>query len=158
MIYIEALTKQHYSAINAIQLDQQQNKFSANGEQFLAAIDLDSDGYVIKSDNLLIGYFKIDKQYAEKYDFCPPESLGIRSFTIDPKHQGLGFGKQAVKALLSYVAKHYEQHNFIYLTVNCKNPSAQRCYLKAGFTDTETLYHGGSAGPQHIMYAQLSNL
>ena len=158
MMVIERLTTLHYPAIKQIVLSEQQNKFSANGEQFLSALEPSDNAYVIKADELIIGFFKIDTQFNSRYDFCKPASLGLRSFTIDPIHQGKGFGKQSVRCLLQQLPKLYSNHDCIYLTVNCKNPAAHHCYNQAGFIDTNELYHGGSAGPQHIMYARLSNL
>ena len=36
------------------------------------------------------------------------------------------------------------------LSVNVKNPVAIRTYQRAGFADSDRLYFGGAAGPQHV--------
>ncbi|GAM64435.1 histone acetyltransferase HPA2 [Vibrio ishigakensis] len=56
-----------------------------------------------------------------------------------------------VQQLPRFLQETYSDYHAVYLTVNCKNPAAFQCYLKAGFVDTEELYLGGDAGPQHVM-------
>ena len=46
--------------------------------------------------------------------------------------------------------RHRDRHLLV-LTVNVANPAAIAAYLRAGFVDTGELFHGGSAGAQHIM-------
>ena len=43
----------------------------------------------------------------------------------------------------------------IVLTVNCNNAAALALYLRAGFRDSGTLYHGGRSGPQHLLWCHL---
>lgn len=107
--------------------------------------------HLILDENLVVGVFLIDLSYSEKYDFSPLDSLGLRAYMIDSRYQGKGFGTLAIKLLPTYLKEIYTHHNHIFLTVNCKNLSARRCYLNGGFLDTEQLYLGGAAGPQHIM-------
>tara|TARA_R110001606_G_scaffold25866_1_gene83847 strand:- start:1125 stop:1307 length:183 start_codon:yes stop_codon:yes gene_type:complete len=54
-------------------------------------------------------------------------------------------------ALPNYLGEAYPNHSTIFLSVNSQNPIAIELYLKGGFEDTNTLYHGGREGPQHIM-------
>lgn len=107
---------------------------------------------MIKHNDQVIGCFKIDIAYAESYGFCIEGSIGLRTFLIDAKQQGRGFGTLAVKALFPYLKENYANYPRIYLTVNCKNPAAYTCYQKAGFHEAGEHYLGGAAGPQHIMY------
>lgn len=63
-----------------------------------------------------------------------------------------------LRALPSYLNESYPERSAVYLTVNCRNVAAYQCYLKAGFQDTGNLYHGGPAGPQHIMMLHVSDV
>ncbi|WP_298769584.1 GNAT family N-acetyltransferase [uncultured Shewanella sp.] len=151
MIKIDKLSKLHVPAVLQIAVAEQQIKFAETAEAFLANIDNTTHLHIIKSDDEIIGFFKIDLAYASIYSFCPDNGLGLRSFVIDTKQQGKGFGTAAVKALLVYLRENYPCYSAVYLTVNCQNIAAHMCYLKGGFTDTGEKYLGGIAGPQYIM-------
>jgi hypothetical protein len=60
-------------------------------------------------------------------------------------------------ALPNYLSEAYPNHLNIFLTVNCQNSTAKDLYLKGGFEDTNNLYHGGAAGPQHIMVRSIES-
>ena len=81
-----------------------------------------------------------------------------RGFLIDQKHQGKGYGKKAAILLNNYILENYPRFKGIVLTVKCKNKAAYNCYKSAGFFDTNELYHGGPAGPEHIMRMKLINV
>lgn len=102
-------------------------------------------------DDLLVGFFIIDTDFAAEFEFCSEGALGIRTFLIDSRRQGQGLGKAAARALLPFLQVAYLQRASVWLTVNCRNRGAYHCYETAGFTDTGALYEGGAAGPQHVM-------
>ena len=112
--------------------------------------------HVIEVDGEVVGFFNLDVVYGDRYDFAEPGDLGLRSYLIDERHQGKGYGKAACQALGAYLRNHYANHPAIVLTVNCRNQGAYKAYLSAGFEDTGALYHGGAAGPQHIMRMTLA--
>ena len=99
----------------------------------------------------VVGFFNLDVSYGDRREFAEPGELGLRSFFIDSRQQGKGYGKAACQALGGYLKRHYPDYPSIVLTVNCRNPGAYRIYQAAGFEDTGKLFHGGEAGPQHIM-------
>lgn len=108
--------------------------------------------WVIWEDTTPVGFFLLDQSYSSRYSFCPQGSVGLRSFFIDQRFQGRGLARLA----LEQVVHHYstwlrEDVGDLYLTVNCKNRTARALYLKLGFNDTQRLYLGGEAGPQHIL-------
>ncbi|USD66962.1 GNAT family N-acetyltransferase [Vibrio sp. SCSIO 43136] len=105
---------------------------------------------VIENHNV-VGFFKLDMTYSERYDFCPNTAIGLRSMLIDSAHQGRSLGSMALKQLAEYVSMRWLTVEYVYLTVNCRNKGAYKSYLKSGFMDTDTLYHGGPVGPQHVM-------
>ncbi|MFY2508900.1 GNAT family N-acetyltransferase [Vibrio pectenicida] len=143
--------------IKKITLTDEQIQYSGTAEGFLIGGNDTTYLHVIKNNDKIIGFFKIDTAYSESFPFCPKNSLGLKAFAIDIDSQGQGIGTQVVKKLLPYLEANYPEYKSVYLTVNCKNPAAKSCYQKGGFLDPQQLYLGGEAGPQHIMYANLTN-
>lgn len=151
MVTIERLTQPLINAVKLVQLADEQVKFASTAEDFLLDGSETTHLHVIKLGDDVVGFFKLDVAYSNNYEFCPTTGLGLRAFALDKNQQGKGLGTGAVKALFPYLRAHYTSFEFIYLTVNLKNPGAIACYEKGGFEKTEELYLGGEAGPQHIM-------
>ncbi|EPA0985913.1 GNAT family N-acetyltransferase [Vibrio parahaemolyticus] len=152
MVTIERLSETHLNAVSDIELEDEQTKFAGTAKEFLADGSETTHLHIIKHDNQVVGFFKLDIAYRERYLFCSKDGLGLRAFALDKKYQGKGLGTTSIKALFTYIRKSYSSYNKIYLTVNCKNPAAQACYLKGGFQCDDNLYLEGPAGPQWIMY------
>lgn len=155
MIRIEPLSEQTIEGVRGVMLPQAQVKFAGTAEEFLSDHCPTTHRHVILAGDNVVGFFKLDIAYRRRYDFCPDHAMGLRAFAIDAAHQGKGYGKASIRTLMPYLVANYPQFETIYLTVNCKNPGAQACYLKSGFVDTGKIYLGGSAGPQHIMRATI---
>ena len=156
MVTIEKLDDSHLEFVKSIQLADEQVKFAGTAKEFL----LDDSGtthlHVIKFNNDVVGFFKLDTAYPASYEFCPKGCIGLRAFAIDKNQQGKGLGVGAVKALFLYLKAEYASYHSIYLTVNCKNPIAFSCYEKGGFELINEKYLGGAAGPQFIMRGKIA--
>ncbi|MCA0043040.1 GNAT family N-acetyltransferase [Celeribacter litoreus] len=113
------------------------------------------DGHMILFGQTPVGFFAIDRDYAQTHEFAQEGSIGLRQFLIDHPHQGRGHAGSACLALSPYLRHHYPQAIDCYLTVNCRNPNARAAYLKGGFEDTGALYLDGGFGPQHILQLDL---
>lgn len=99
--------------------------------------------------------------------FCPIQSQAdeeyyggegdcrIESFMIDQNYQRQGFGFKAVSAISALLKRDFPQINALKLSVNFRNKAAKSFYLKCGLSDMGKVYHGGSAGPQHIYRMEL---
>ncbi|UTV29171.1 GNAT family N-acetyltransferase [Photobacterium atrarenae] len=151
MIRIEAMKPHHLDEVIQLSVSDEQLPFVGTIDEILVNIDSVVHPHVILSDDHVVGFFLVDTTYANNYEFAESGSLGLRGYLIDQQYQGQGFGKSAVQQLSGFLAQAYPQFRQMYLTVNCKNPGAKHCYLSGGFEDTGSLYHGGAAGPQHIM-------
>lgn len=108
--------------------------------------------WVIYSNEIAVGFFLLDQDYANTMKDAPAGAVGLRAYFIDQRYQGLGLAKSS----LSLITEEFDSWLSIapcdlYLTVNCKNTIAYQLYQKVGFVDTGELYLGGAAGPQHIM-------
>jgi GNAT superfamily N-acetyltransferase len=156
MVQIEKMKPCHLQQLNDFEVAPEQLLFVETLQIVLSNVSDFCHAHVVVADNVVVGLFLIDTEYAENYDFCSTNSIGLRSFFIASQHQGKGFAKQAIAALTPYLQVNYPQYAYIYLTVNCKNPAAYHCYISAHFDDTGATYLGGSAGPQHIMRAKIT--
>ncbi|UAB71492.1 GNAT family N-acetyltransferase [Vibrio sp. SCSIO 43132] len=155
MLSLQPMEPKHLEQVSDLRVEESQLKFVGTMEEILVNVDDKVHPNVMLSGDRIVGFFLIDTSYPASYEFAQSGSLGLRAFFIDSRYQGNGYGKQAVASLKPFLNDQYPSHHSIYLTVNCKNPGAYRCYDLAGFQDTQELYHGGAAGPQHIMVMPL---
>ena len=155
MIQIKAYSNEYYEHVSRLCISQEQEQFAGTANDFLETTKQGMHQKIIFHNNLLIGVFNIDTIYSQNYSFAGTNSLGLRALFIDESHQGKGYGVLSMLALKSYLQTEYTDYQTLYLTVNCRNPAARNCYLKANFIDNGELYYGGAAGPQHIMYLRL---
>lgn len=94
------------------------------------------------------GFFVLDTSAS---DASPPADLTLRAFFVDAAHQGRGLAGAALAALPSLIRSAHPRARSAALTVNCRNTLACGLYLRNGWADTGVLYHGGDAGPQHVL-------
>ncbi len=151
MITLEPLGRDGYDRVAHIAVTPQQEPFCGTILGHFQADEPGCDFHLIARDGQAVGFFKIDRAYAESYAFAEPGELGLRGVMMDAREQGKGSGKAAMRALGPYVAERYPDAKTLVLTVNQVNPLARAVYLSAGFVDTGALHHGGQIGPQHIL-------
>ncbi len=108
-------------------------------------------GHVILHEGRPAGFFIIDLDYPDQYDFADQGSIGLRSFFIAGQYQGKGLAKHVLQELSQYLRTQGIAAEKLFLTVNCRNTAAASLYRKCGFRDDGKLYLGGQRGPQHIM-------
>lgn len=156
MIKLTPMTPAHLEQVITLSVADEQLPYVGTVEQVLLNADDKVHPHLVLDSDKVVGIFLIDTTYSCVYEFAPAGSLGFRAFLIDINCQGRGYGSAAMSVLGSYLAQQYPQYDAVYLTVNCKNPAAYRCYLNNGFVDNGELYLGGAAGPQYIMSLQLS--
>ncbi|EOX4457812.1 GNAT family N-acetyltransferase [Vibrio antiquarius] len=156
MITFEKLNKAHEASVLTIQLSDEHIKFASTPKAFLSDLTTSIDRLVIKYNDEVVGFFKLDLNYSDNHSFCSDHDLGFRTLALDTRVQGNGLGTQCMKQLPRYLADNYPARGYVYLTVNCKNLGAKACYSNAGFEDTGKLYRGGPAGPQHIMRRKIA--
>lgn len=109
------------------------------------------DLHAIAEAGRVVGFFKIDRRYPDAHPFARRDEIGPRGFLIDRREQGRGLASAAVRALGPYLAARHAGAPAVVLTVNRANPAAIACYRRGGFTDMGDLWHGGRAGPQHVL-------
>ena len=156
MVTIEELNESHVEDVLQIALKEEQVQYSGTAEDFLSDGRNTSHLHVIKVDDEVVGFFKLNLLYSSTHVFCTKKSIGLMSFVIDINQQGKGVGAASVRALLQVLKERYFAYESVYLTVNCKNPGARACYRKGGFEDTGELFLEGEVGPQVIMREKIT--
>jgi RimJ/RimL family protein N-acetyltransferase len=118
-----------------------------------------SEAMAVYADDEVVGFYRLD--------FAPnavvgrslgAPAVGLRAFVIDQRAQGRGYGTRAMTACCDDLRLRHPDRALLVLTVNVANPAAIAAYLRAGFVDTGELFHGGSAGAQHIMLYSLRSV
>lgn len=111
---------------------------------------------IILHAGMPVGYYRVehDARSVVERPFDAP-ALGLRSFFIDAAWQGRGLGLPAMAALLEDLPRRHPLARAVVLTVNCRNTAALALYRRAGFVEHGGLYHGGRAGPQHVLARSL---
>lgn len=158
MIVLEPLGRDERGRVDHIAVAPEQEAFCGTIAYHFALDEPDCDFNVVLRDGRAVGFFKIDRAYASRFDFAGPGDLGLRGVMIDRAEQGRGTGKAAMQALPGYLQWFYPQARACVLTVNVVNPAARAIYLAGGFQDLGQLHHGGTIGPQHILRMSLGKI
>jgi ribosomal protein S18 acetylase RimI-like enzyme len=143
----------HWDAqVRALQLNPQQQPFVDDTDFILQSLGRNGlTGHVMLHSDTVVGFFRLDQQFATSHPFASASAVGLRSFFVGNQHQGRGYAKQALLALPHYLPQQGMAAAEVMLTVNCKNDSAYQLYQRCNFADTGELYLDGGHGPQHIM-------
>ena len=88
MITVERLKPLDVERVKNIQLADEQIKFAGTAEAFLLSGSDTIHLHVIKYNNDVVGFFKLDTAYAAGYDFCSEHGLGIKSIRCRQKSAG----------------------------------------------------------------------
>lgn len=107
-------------------------------------------------DDHTIGFYCIETvvRTVTGHDLDLP-ALGLRGFFIDARWQRRGWGAAALEALLRDLASRHPKARLLALTVSADNAAAMALYQRGGFGDSGERYHGGRAGPQHLLLRAL---
>ena len=89
-----------------------------------------SEFYLVKESNKVVGYFKINRKDAQT-EFKDDISLEIERIYIDEDHQGKGWGTELINQIKVMALS--KGIRYIWLGVWEKNPAAIRFYERNGF-------------------------
>lgn len=141
-ISFSPVTRRNWEDALKLRVRPEQTKFAPSVAESLAAAyikpwDEALDPYVIHADGQLVGLFYIS------YTPDSRDNYWIGGFIIDHRFQGCGYGKRALKEMLSFVPRTHPSCQEIKLTVEKNNTIAQRLYQSMGFDSTgETNKYG----------------
>lgn len=146
------------AAVLALDVHPDQRPFVGHTRDSLAdvAVCPGSEALALLHGDEAVGYVRIDRRASALADHpLASGAVALRSFLIDAPWQGQGLGRAALDAIHAYVAGRHPDRERILLTVNVRNEAALRAYQRAGYRDSGELYHGGSAGPQYVLWYPL---
>lgn len=146
-------------AVRALQIAPEQWPFVGDTAYNLEQTRLDplSEAMAVLAGERVVGFYRLDFSVAAIAGRPLGEpSVGLRAYAIDRRAQGRGYGTAAMRACAQDLRRRHPDRRLLALTVNVRNRPAIAAYLKAGFHHTGELYHGGEAGPQHLMLLRLS--
>lgn len=151
MVSLRRMENQDIQKVLQLQIKAEQTQFVSPIATMLLTQQPSEDCHLLVLEDEIVGFFFIDRDYSQRYDFSEPGEIGLLGYFVDSGRQGQGIGKAGVQGLKDYLQIQYPQARVVVLTVNCKNTGAIKAYLAGGFEDTQQLYLGGRSGPQHIM-------
>ena len=130
----------------------EQERFAGRLAETLPAAEADPERepVAILEDGEPVGFFVLHRGPSAGQLAPERRDVLLRAFLVDAAAQGRGIATRELAALPDFVATRLPGVHRIVLTVNVENPVAIRTYRRAGFADSGALYHGGTAGPQHV--------
>ncbi|WP_417429030.1 GNAT family N-acetyltransferase [Halpernia sp.] len=139
MIFLKFYKPKDFEDLN-YNLSELQMEFTATLNLVLERIkerELNSDFFSqpisIFLDEKPVGFFVLDLG-EDKFGLTEnPDSILVRSFSVNPKFQGEGIGKSAMFLITDFVKNNFPKVNEIILSVNERNELAYQIYLKTGF-------------------------
>jgi RimJ/RimL family protein N-acetyltransferase len=159
LVHVAPVDAHNRAAVLALRVDPEQRQFVGDMADMLAdaEVSANSEPMAILRGDTVVGYYRVERKASAvtgRTDEVP--SLGLRSFLVDTAHQGHGIGTAAIEALCADLGRRHPDRRRLVLTVNLINTAARRVYLRTGFEDSGELYHGGRAGPQHLLWRPLT--
>ena len=148
---IKPFSSRYLNELKFVQLEQKDEQFASSVNEFLQSGSEHVHLFIIKFNLSIIGFFKLDTSYSQSHSFCTEKDIGLLTLAIDKRFQGRGLGAVTLNRIQDYLEKNYLDFQYLYLTVNHKNPVAISVYEKAGFEYTGEDFLLGPAGPQYII-------
>jgi RimJ/RimL family protein N-acetyltransferase len=140
------------NAIEHYQLTEDQLRFTGKPKDCIELSNEDSERYSILAmeEDKLVTFSVLHKNEGVKPYSNNNNSILLRAFSTDFRHQGKGYAKEALMLLPAFVKENFIETNEIVLAVNLKNEVAQGLYKKCGFVD-EGVRRMGKKGELIIM-------
>ncbi|GKV57237.1 spermidine acetyltransferase [Sporosarcina sp. NCCP-2222] len=133
MLHLKPITKDNWIDAISLRVREDQVKFVASNAVSLAQLNFLDDFHAkgIYADDEMVGFtlFGIDEEDHEYWMY---------RMMIDHKHQGKGYGKQAVQLVIEDIrSMKEERHQLINLSYEPENEVAKRLYGQLGFNEVE---------------------
>jgi diamine N-acetyltransferase len=133
-IVLKDVTKDNFSAIGALEVSAEQNKFLASNLYSLAEASFYAEHRprAIYDDDTLVGFL----MYSHNRPDDQPEYCDIFRFMIDRRHQGQGAGAQAMARVLEEIQQ-IESVARITICYLPSNTKARNFYAGFGFEEVD---------------------
>ena len=139
MLHLKTITKDNWFQAVSLRVREDQVNLVASNAVSLAQLNFLENFHAkgIYQDDDMIGFtlYGIDEDDHEYW---------IYRLMIDQKHQGNGYGKEAIQLIIDNIRHIKEDHHqTITLSYEPSNAHAKRVYDKMGFQEIEGLFIGG---------------
>ena len=133
MIRLEDITEDNFPAALRLEVGEEQRRFVAPAAGILARgyayRRYRARVYAITAEGVMVGLALV-RDLDE-----PPACYDLQQFMIDRRHQGRGYGGEALGQLLALL-KAEGRYGAVEVCVHREDGPARRLYAKAGFADT----------------------
>ena len=135
MLHLETITKDNWIKAISLRVREDQEKFVASNAVSLAQLnflnDFHAKGIYLGEEMIGFALYGMDEDDHEYW---------IYRMMIDQKHQGKGYGKEAIKLVIDDIKMLKEdRHKTITLSYEPTNEHAKRVYEKVGFKEIDGL-------------------
>ncbi|WP_419393205.1 GNAT family N-acetyltransferase [Cytobacillus praedii] len=135
MLHLETITKDNWIKAISLRVREDQEKFVASNAVSLAQLnflnDFHAKGIYLGVEMIGFALYGMDEDDHEYW---------IYRMMIDQKHQGKGYGKEAIKLVIDDIKMIKEdRHKTITLSYEPTNEHAKRVYEKVGFKEIDGL-------------------
>ena len=155
MIELRKITRDNFGAVLKLKLADGQENFVASNIYSLAEAYVDSTNsekppmpFAIYNGEEVIGFTMMEFEEIDEDEFIF-QTFGDKTiynffrFMIDEKHQGKGFGRQAMKKVLEFLQTNPQgKADAIFLSYEPTNEVAKKLYESLGFVETGHIEDG----------------
>lgn len=139
MLHLETITKDNWVKAISLRVREDQVNFVASNAVSLAQLNFlenfHAKGIYLGEEMIGFALYGIDEDDQEYWMY---------RMMIDQKHQGKGYGKEAIQLVIDDIrAIKEERHQTITLSYEPENEHAKRIYKKLGFNEVEGLIISG---------------
>ena len=144
VVTLREVTRDDISPLSKLAVAPDQRDFVAHNEYSLAQVHYETGAtpYVIWNDDTRVGFCQVidmrKHEYREPYD--DPEALFLWRFMIGAEHQGKGYGKAAMRALIRLARE--GGHPAFETSAVTANEAAIGFYEGLGFVPTGRIHDG----------------
>jgi len=133
MLHLEEITKENWIDAISLRVREDQTNFVASNAVSLAQLN-----FLEKFKAKGIYYGEKMVGFALYGSDEEDDEYWIYRMMIDQKHQGKGYGKEAIRLVIDDIKKHKEdRHKTITLSYEPENEHAKRIYEKMGFREID---------------------
>ncbi len=160
-LHLEKITWDNFEAVLNLHVNKEQKSFVATNKDSLvhACLAMTADGkqvfpFGIYKDKKPVGFIMIGYDIGEddgtepSADWFLRNSYYIWRFMIDRRHQGKGYGREAMKLALDFIRTFPAgKAEYCWLSYEPDNEAAKKLYLSFGFEEQPEHYEEGEEMP-----------
>jgi len=153
---LREITWDNFIACIELQVKEEQKQFISSNQHALAEAYLASkEGQVIITfaiykEETLVGFVMM--YYDDGDGNLEYSSYGVFKFMIDARHQGKGYGREAMAQIISYIqTMPLGKARVIELTYKPDNVAAKRLYAGLGFVETGNIHPSGEVCAELVL-------